>query len=172
MNAERVRAFGALRRVWSKMKLAAKKQQEMYYLCNEEKEKWIEDYVERETTMGRKWVENAESAITKEQDDLRTAQNVGLTTREFKKIIQVIKVTSGESMSNLASSNNEEDAEDENDEDIFQGNLSNDDESGWVMGTFSKCTAAHGTVSAEADEACLIDTTTNGGHCWQLLWQR
>jgi hypothetical protein len=34
----------------SKKKLAAENKPEMHFLSTEEKEKWIEDYVERETT--------------------------------------------------------------------------------------------------------------------------
>jgi hypothetical protein len=42
----------------------------------------------------------------------------------------------GDSQSDLATSDDEEDGED--DEDTEQGNLSEDDEPGWVMGTISK----------------------------------
>jgi hypothetical protein len=54
LAAERIRAPGALRSLRSKMKLAAEKQRETHFLCNEEKDKWIEDYVERETAGARK----------------------------------------------------------------------------------------------------------------------
>jgi hypothetical protein len=47
----------------SKKKLAAEKQQETHFLSNEEKEKWIEDFVERETAGARKRVEDAEAAV-------------------------------------------------------------------------------------------------------------
>jgi len=43
LEAERVRALGALRSVRSKKKLVAEKLREMHFLSNEEKEKWIED---------------------------------------------------------------------------------------------------------------------------------
>jgi predicted N-acyltransferase len=45
------------------MKLAAEMQQATHFLSNEEKEKWIEDYVERETAGARKRVEDAEAAV-------------------------------------------------------------------------------------------------------------
>jgi hypothetical protein len=45
LEAEWVRALGALRSLRSKKKLAAEKRQEMHYLSNEEKEKWIDDFV-------------------------------------------------------------------------------------------------------------------------------
>jgi len=35
----------------------------MHFLSNEEKEKWIEDYVDREPAVARKRVEDAETAI-------------------------------------------------------------------------------------------------------------
>jgi len=43
-----------------------------------------------------------------------------------------------DSLSDLASSDDGEDWEDEDDEETKQGNLSEDDEPGWVMGTITK----------------------------------
>jgi len=54
LEAERVRALGALRSLRSKKKLAADKRRETNFLSNEDKEKWCEDYVERETAGARK----------------------------------------------------------------------------------------------------------------------
>jgi len=56
LEAERLRALGALRSLRSKKKLAAEKRRETHFLCNEEREKWIEDYVEQETAVARKRV--------------------------------------------------------------------------------------------------------------------
>jgi len=50
-EAERVRALGAVRSLRSEKKLSAQKWQETHFLSNEEKDKWIEDYVDRETTV-------------------------------------------------------------------------------------------------------------------------
>jgi hypothetical protein len=47
----------------SKKQLAAERAQETNFLNNKEKEKWIEDYVERETAVARKQVEDAETAV-------------------------------------------------------------------------------------------------------------
>jgi len=47
----------------SKIKLAAENRLETHFLNNEEKEKWIEDYVERETAGARERVEDAEAAV-------------------------------------------------------------------------------------------------------------
>jgi len=136
--AEGIRALGALRSLRSKKKLTAEKRQETHFLSNEEKEKWIEDYVERETAGARKRVEDAEAAVEQEQDDMTQAEIAGLTSREPEKTFEEMLVAIGDSLSDLASSNNGEDGEEEDDEETEQGNLSKDDEPGWVMGTITK----------------------------------
>jgi len=80
-EAERVRALGALCSLRSRKRLAAEKRRETHFLSNEEKEKWIEDFVERETAGARKWVEDAEAADQQEQDDMMHAELAGLTSR-------------------------------------------------------------------------------------------
>jgi len=81
LEAERIRALGALRSLRSKKKLAVEKRRETHFLSNEEKEKWIEDYVESETAGARKRVEDAEAAVQQEQDDMTHAEIAGLTSR-------------------------------------------------------------------------------------------
>jgi len=137
LEAERVRALGALCSLRSKKKLAAEKRREMHFLSNEEKEKWIEDYVERETAGARKRVEDAEVAVQQEQDDMTHAEIAGLTPREPEKTFEEMMAAIGDSLSDLASSDDGEDGEDE-DEETELGKLSEDDEPGWVMGTISK----------------------------------
>jgi len=73
LAAERVQALGALHSLRSDKKRWAEKGQEMHLLSNEEKEKWIEDYVERETTVARKRFQDAETAIMQELKDKTTA---------------------------------------------------------------------------------------------------
>jgi len=72
--AEKIRALGALRSLKYKKKLAVEKRRETHFLSNEEKEKWIEHYVERETARARKRVEDAEAAVQQEQDDMTQAE--------------------------------------------------------------------------------------------------
>ena len=48
LEAERVRGLGTLRSLRSKKKFLAEKRQETHFLTNEEKEKWIKDYVDGE----------------------------------------------------------------------------------------------------------------------------
>jgi len=129
LEAERVRALGALRSLISKKKLAAEKRREMHFLSNEEKEKWIEDYVERETAGARKRVEDAEAAVQQEQDDMTHAEIMGLTPREPEKTFEERMAAIGDSLSDLASSDDGEDGDDEDDEREL-GNLSEDDEPG------------------------------------------
>jgi len=135
---ERIRALGALRSLRSKKKLAAEKRRETHFLSNEEKEKWIEDDVERETAGARKRVEDAEAAVQQEQDDMAQAEIAGLTSREPEKTFEEMMVAIRDSLSDLASSDDGEDGEEEDDEETEQGNLSEDDKPGWVMGTITK----------------------------------
>jgi hypothetical protein len=73
-DAERVRALGALPNLRSKKKLAVETRRETNFLSNEEKEKWIADYVERETAGARKRVEDADGSVQQEQDDMTDAE--------------------------------------------------------------------------------------------------
>ena len=68
LEAELVWAGGALRSLRSTKKLAAGKRRETHVSSNREKEKWIKDYVDRETTVTRLWVEDAGTAIKQKQD--------------------------------------------------------------------------------------------------------
>jgi len=117
LEAEWVWALGALRRLRSKKKkLAAGNRRETQFLSKEEKEKWIEDYVERETTAATKRVEDAETAIRQKQDDMRTAEKGGLTTMKPDTSFEEILNGIGDSLSDLASSDAGEDGEQEDDD--------------------------------------------------------
>jgi len=137
LEAERVRGLRALRSLRSKKKLAAEKRRETHFLSNEVKEKWNKDNVERETAGARKRVEDAEAAVQQEPDDVTIAEIAGLTFRESEMTFEEMLVAIGDSLSDLASSDAGEDWEDEDAEETEQGNLSEDDEPGWVMGTIT-----------------------------------
>jgi hypothetical protein len=122
----------------SKKNLAAEKRRETHFLRSEEKEKWIKDYVERETAGARLRVDAAEAVIREELEVTESPENWGLTTIEPKKSFHEMMVAIGDSLSDIASPNNGEDGEDENNEETVQGGLSEDDEPGWVMRTISK----------------------------------
>jgi len=140
VEAARVGAHGAWCSLRSKKKLAAGKWRETHFWSNEEKEKCIEDYVETETAVARKWVEDAETAIKQKQDDMRNAEKVGLTTTKPETTFEEMLNARGDSLSNLASSDIGENGEDEDDDeaDPVGSKLSDDDEPGWVMGTISE----------------------------------
>ena len=104
-----------MRSLRSKKKLAAKKRREMHFLSNEEKKKWIEDYVERETAGARKRVGDAEATVQQEQDDMTQAEIAGLTSREPEKTFEEMLVAIGDSLSDLASSDDGEDGEEQDD---------------------------------------------------------
>jgi len=127
-----------LRNLRSKKKLAAEKRRETHFLSNEETEKLIEDYVERETTGARKQVEDAEAAVQHEQEDMRKVEYLGLMNREPEQTFQKMMVAMGDSVSDLATSDNAEDGEDEDDEETELGQPSDDDEAGWMTGTIMK----------------------------------
>jgi len=112
----------------------------MHISSNEETKILIEGYVERETAVAGKRVEDAETAINKEQDDMRNAEMAGLTTTKpettFEEMLNAIIY----SLSDHASSNHGEDEEGEDDDEEHPalGKLSKDDEPGWVMGRITK----------------------------------
>jgi hypothetical protein len=137
LEAERVRALGALRTLRSKNKLAAKKRWTTHFTSNADRDTWIEDYVERQTAGARMWIEDAEAAFQQEQEDTTKAENFGLTYREHEMTFHDMMVAIAESLSDLASSDDGEDKEDE-DAETEQSQLSEDEEPSWVMGTITK----------------------------------
>jgi len=132
--------LGALRSLQSKKKLSALKRQETHVVSNEEKEKWIEDSLDRETAVGRKRVQDPEIAIIQEQEHMRKVGKARSTTRKPEKTFEEMLNAIGDILSNLTTAGDEEDGEDEDvdEEDAELVMLCEDDEPGWVMGTISK----------------------------------
>ena len=93
--------------------------------------------MERETAVARERVQDAETAI---MQDMTTVNNVGATTGQPETMLEEMLNGIGDSLSDLASSDDEQDGEDEEDdkEDTELGKLSDDDEPGWAMGAMSK----------------------------------
>jgi hypothetical protein len=108
------------------MMLAAEKRRETHFLSNEENEKWIENDLERETAGANKRLEDAEAEAQQAQDNMWDGELAGLTSREPQMSFEEILAAIGDSLSDLASSNNGEDGEDEYEE-TKQGKLSDDD---------------------------------------------
>jgi len=140
LEAEWVRASGALHSLRSKKKHSAEKRQETHFLSNDKKEKWIKDYVERETAVRRKRVQDAETAIMQELNNMTTAENAGATTGKPEGNFEVMVNAIEHSLSDLACSDEEQGGEDEeyDEDDTELGKLSDNDDPGWVMGIISK----------------------------------
>jgi hypothetical protein len=102
----------------------------MHFLSSDEQEKWIEDYLARETAVARKLVQDAETAIRQEIKDVTTGENVGATTPKPETTVDEMLNAIGESRSDPASSAAVQDREDENQdkEDTDLRKLSDDDE--------------------------------------------
>jgi len=77
LDVEMVRALGALPSLRSKKMLVVEKRRETHGLNNQVKQNWMEDYVNRETTVARHRVEDADTAIKQVQEDMRNADKVG-----------------------------------------------------------------------------------------------
>jgi len=74
LEGEGVRALGAMCSLRSKKKLSAEKRWETHFLSNEDTEKSIEHYVDRETAVARKRVQDAETAIMQAQRHMRNVE--------------------------------------------------------------------------------------------------
>jgi hypothetical protein len=111
----------------------------MHCVSNDEHEKWIEDYVEKETTAARKKVQVTETVIMQELEDMATSDNAGATARKPETMFDGMFNAIPDGPSHLASSNDEQngEGEEDNEEDTGLGKLSDDDNPGWVKGTIS-----------------------------------
>ena len=122
-----------------------------------------QDYVERETAVARKRVQDAETAIMQQLNDMTTVEKVGTTTEKPEKTVDEMLNAIGESLSDLVSSDEERDGEDEeyDAEDTELGKLSDNDQLGWVMGTISK-TVQHRMESFRQKPMKLHELTQPG----------
>jgi len=163
LEVERVRALGALRWLWCKKKLSAEKRRETDFLSNDEKDKCIKDYVEKEITVARKRVQDAETAIMQELNDMATAENVGATTGKPKTTFDEMLYAIRDTLSDLACSVKVQDGEEEkaDEEDTELSTLSDDDESSWVMGRISN-TVLHRLETCRQKQMKLEEFTQPG----------
>jgi 5,10-methylene-tetrahydrofolate dehydrogenase/methenyl tetrahydrofolate cyclohydrolase len=116
---------------------------ETHFLSNKEKEKGIEDYVERVTTVPRTRVKDTETTIKQDEEETRNADYAGVTTRQPEKICEEMMIRMGASLIDVASSDDEDDGDCGGSEDKELGKLSEDDEPGWAVVTIFK-TVQHG----------------------------
>jgi len=96
--------------------------------------------VEREPALSRTQVDDVKTAIMQEYEDMTNVGKVGLTTRKPEKTFEEMLNVIGHSLSDLASFNQEEDGEDQEDDENYTelGKLSEDDKPGWVVGTIPR----------------------------------
>jgi len=113
---------------------------ETHFVYNEEKEKWTEDDMDRETAVAGMRIEDAEIAIMHKQEDIGSTGLGGLRAREPERTDQEMLNAIQNSLSDLATSGDGEDGEDEDneEEDSELGKPSEDDGAGWVMSTITK----------------------------------
>jgi len=135
----------------------------MHFLSNEEREKWIEDDVERQTVVTRNRVQDAETASMQKQEPMGNVEKGRSTTTKPEITFDEVLNAIGDSLSDLASSGDEEDGEDEDDDeqDTGPGNLSEDNEPGWVIRTMSK--AVHHRMESFRQKQIRLN-----GRFWQL----
>jgi hypothetical protein len=74
---------------------------------------------------------------------MKNGENVGLTNREREETFQEMMVAIRGSQSDLASSNDGEDGDAEDDQETELGKLSEDDDASWAMGTISSMVQHH-----------------------------
>jgi hypothetical protein len=92
-----------------------------------------------------------------------------LTSREPKKTFVEILVAIGDSLSDLATSVDEEDGEDEDNEETEQGKLSEDDKPGWVIGTITKTVQQRMERFLQKQIQVQRNDSTGMGGCSRLL---
>jgi hypothetical protein len=87
----------------------------------------------------RQRVQDGEAAIMQAHKDMTTAESTGATTRNSTTLLQEMLNAISDILRDLASSNDEQDGEDEEQDVAFSelGKLNDDDEPGRVMGTLS-----------------------------------
>jgi len=133
-------SVGGIAQLKIQKKLSVEKRRETHHLHNKENEEWIEDYVDREPTVARKPAQDAERAIMQEQEHTRNVDMGRSTTTKPETTFEAMLNAIGDSLSDLASSEDKEDVKDEDDDKEVTElrKLSKEEEPGWVMGTISK----------------------------------
>jgi hypothetical protein len=143
-EAERVRALGALRVLRArKRKAAAEMAENKREMSEEEKQKWIDDYVHSQTAKARERLTKAEEAV---QEELATDIG-GLASLKRKKIFDEMLKAIGESIDDVVASDDDDDDDDDDDEEGEEEEdddaLSDEeDEPGAAIGTLPKAIEA------------------------------
>jgi len=113
LEAETVWALRALRCIQSETNRAADNLRETHNLSNEEKAKWIEDYVNRGSVITRITGEDAETTMMQQHENMTDDDQAGLTTWKRDEIFEEMLTAIGDRLNDLASYDDEEDGEDD-----------------------------------------------------------
>jgi hypothetical protein len=89
--------------------LSAEHRWDTNFVSVEDNVQWKEDYAERETVVARKRVPDTETAIIQEQEDMRHVEMARSTTTKPEATFAGMLNAVEDSLSNLASSDDEED---------------------------------------------------------------
>ena len=119
--------------------------------------------MDRDTTVAKKRVQDADTAIIQVQEHMRNVEKARSTTTKPETSFEEMLNAVGDSLSDLAGSEDEEDREDEDDDeqDTELGKLCEDEDPGWVMGTISK-TVKHCMESFWQNQMRLDELTQPG----------
>jgi hypothetical protein len=100
----------------------------MHILSNKEKEKCMDNYVDREVSVARQHFEAAETAIVYVQEDMRKPQEARLTSRKPEIQYQEMSKVVGDNLSYHGCSDDEEDGDEKQDnkDNPLWGKLSED----------------------------------------------
>jgi hypothetical protein len=161
LEAERVRALGALRSLRSKKKIAAGKMKETQSMGKEEKERWIANYVERETLAARKRVEEAQAAVQRAQNKSEKSENelpaVVRQQQTFEEMLDAI----GDSLSDVASSDDDLEEEEEEEDDDEDSVAEDEAEPGWVAGSIPQ--SVQERIDNHRQKQMKLDELTRSG---------
>jgi len=106
-------------------------------------------------------VEYTEALITQEQEDTWRADNAVLRNRQPENTFHEMMVAERDILSDFASSDDEEDRKDLDNEEMEQGNLSEGDDPSWEMRTMSK-TVQHRMERFQQKQMRLDELTQPG----------
>lgn len=152
LEAERVRALGALRNQRSKKRKAAEQMQETKFVSRAEKKRWIDEYVEKETEPFRRRVAEAEEAIRAAKHERPATDKTHSATETPKPTFEEMLRTIGDDLNDIddeegdlkgQGKNLDSEGEDEEDEDEEDGSDEDegedeDDDSHSVLGKMNE----------------------------------
>jgi hypothetical protein len=167
-EAERIRALNALRTLKSRKRKAATKMKEIQGMSEDQREKWIENYVERETQVARQRVEAADAAVN---EDMENEYGAPPAVRTKKRTFEELLALVGDDLDNVVPSDDDDDDDDEEepDEDEDEKEWADDDD--FVPGQMDKTTMAE-IAAARARTSRIFELTKEGYAEAEAFWRK